>query len=81
MKAEKNLSVVKSGVSSVFVANLFDVSPKTIRDIWNHRTWQKETRHLWSENNPLNNMQGGIRGWLLSRDECNNIVIITLATS
>lgn len=31
------------------VAELFNVSPKTIRDIWNRRTWICETRHLWRE--------------------------------
>ena len=29
------------------VAEIFNVSPKTIRDIWNRRTWIPETRHLW----------------------------------
>lgn len=32
------------------VASRFKVSPKTIRDIWNRRTWVRETRHLWAEN-------------------------------
>jgi hypothetical protein len=27
----------------------YNVSPKTIRDIWNRRTWTKETKHLWTE--------------------------------
>jgi hypothetical protein len=26
----------------------FQVSPKTIRDIWSRRTWQQETSHLWT---------------------------------
>lgn len=25
----------------------FGVSPKTVRDIWNRRSWAPETRHLW----------------------------------
>jgi hypothetical protein len=29
------------------VAEMFNVSPKTIRDIWNRRTWIPETQHLW----------------------------------
>ena len=29
----------------------FDVSPKTIRDIWSHRTWQRATCHLWESSN------------------------------
>jgi hypothetical protein len=28
---------------------MFNVSPKTIRDIWNRRTWATETRHLWKD--------------------------------
>jgi hypothetical protein len=28
---------------------MFDVSPKTIRDVWNRRTWQRATCHLWEE--------------------------------
>jgi hypothetical protein len=33
---------------SVAVAKKFNVSPKTIRDIWNRRSWAQETRHLWT---------------------------------
>ncbi len=29
------------------VSSIFQVSPKTIRDIWNRRTWQHATSHLW----------------------------------
>eukprot|EP00292_Cryptomonas_paramecium_P013563 CAMPEP_0113691848 /NCGR_PEP_ID=MMETSP0038_2-20120614/18721_1 /TAXON_ID=2898 /ORGANISM="Cryptomonas paramecium" /LENGTH=225 /DNA_ID=CAMNT_0000613623 /DNA_START=327 /DNA_END=1004 /DNA_ORIENTATION=- /assembly_acc=CAM_ASM_000170 len=29
------------------VAALFQVNPKTVRDIWNRRTWTDETHHLW----------------------------------
>jgi hypothetical protein len=32
---------------SVFVSTMFDVSPKTVRDIWNRRTWQRATFQLW----------------------------------
>jgi hypothetical protein len=28
---------------------MFDVSPKTIRDIWSRRTWKRATCHLWEE--------------------------------
>ena len=31
------------------VAKQFGVSPKTIRDIWNRRTWTQTTAHLWSD--------------------------------
>jgi hypothetical protein len=36
------------GQSSV-IARMYDVSPKTVRDIWNHITWKYATCHLWSE--------------------------------
>ena len=35
---------------SLRISYMFDVSPKTIRDIWSHRTWQRVTRHLWEGN-------------------------------
>eukprot|EP00292_Cryptomonas_paramecium_P013682 CAMPEP_0113664654 /NCGR_PEP_ID=MMETSP0038_2-20120614/1859_1 /TAXON_ID=2898 /ORGANISM="Cryptomonas paramecium" /LENGTH=223 /DNA_ID=CAMNT_0000579899 /DNA_START=11 /DNA_END=682 /DNA_ORIENTATION=+ /assembly_acc=CAM_ASM_000170 len=31
------------------VATIFRISPKTVRDIWNRRTWTEETQHLWTE--------------------------------
>ena len=31
------------------LAERYSVSPKTIRDIWNRRTWTQETKHLWNE--------------------------------
>ncbi len=34
---------------SVPVASLFGVSPKTVRDIWNRRTWAYATNFLWAE--------------------------------
>jgi hypothetical protein len=34
---------------SVGIAKKFGVSPKAIRDIWERRSWVKETRHLWTE--------------------------------
>jgi hypothetical protein len=34
---------------SVPVAHMFGVSPKTVRDIWNRRTWAYTTAHLWTE--------------------------------
>ena len=30
------------------LASLFKISPKTVRDIWNRRTWIHETKPLWS---------------------------------
>jgi hypothetical protein len=32
---------------SVSVSRLYQVSPKAIRDIWNHITWKRVTCHLW----------------------------------
>jgi hypothetical protein len=32
---------------SVSISSEYNVSPKTIRDIWNRRTWQRATCHLW----------------------------------
>ena len=34
---------------SVPVAERFGVSPKTVRDIWNRRTWAYTTAYLWQE--------------------------------
>jgi hypothetical protein len=30
----------------------YNISPKAIRDIWNHRTWRRATRHMWTAENP-----------------------------
>jgi hypothetical protein len=35
--------------STAFLAKKYNVSPKTIRDIWNRRTWIEHTRHLWTD--------------------------------
>ena len=34
---------------SVPLATMFNVSAKTIRDIWNRKTWTFATRHLWKQ--------------------------------
>jgi hypothetical protein len=34
---------------SVHIANSFGVSPKTVRDIWNRRTWKQATHDLWGQ--------------------------------
>ena len=51
-KAAVNSSAMRDaclhGKSSA-VAEKYKISPKTVRDIWNRRTWIQETRHLWSE--------------------------------
>jgi hypothetical protein len=33
---------------------MYQVSPKTIRDIWNHTTWKPVTCHLWRNAMDLN---------------------------
>eukprot|EP00291_Cryptomonas_curvata_P006166 CAMPEP_0172183482 /NCGR_PEP_ID=MMETSP1050-20130122/19018_1 /TAXON_ID=233186 /ORGANISM="Cryptomonas curvata, Strain CCAP979/52" /LENGTH=214 /DNA_ID=CAMNT_0012857121 /DNA_START=126 /DNA_END=767 /DNA_ORIENTATION=+ len=38
---------------SGFVSSDFNVSPKTIRDIWTRRTWQRATCHLWEDEDSL----------------------------
>mmetsp|Transcript_75671 Transcript_75671/g.202545 ORF Transcript_75671/g.202545 Transcript_75671/m.202545 type:complete len:217 (-) Transcript_75671:685-1335(-) len=35
--------------NSTRVGEKFNVSPKTVRDIWNRRSWIEETKHLWEE--------------------------------
>jgi hypothetical protein len=35
--------------SSAVIAKCYDVSPKTVRDIWNCITWKYATCHLWSQ--------------------------------
>ena len=46
---------------SVPVASLFGVSPKTVRDIWNRRTWAHATNFLWDheESSKLEGAPGG----------------------
>ena len=46
---ECGLDPLQEGRSSI-VSKKYGVSPKAIRDIWNRRTWQNETWHLWAEN-------------------------------
>ncbi len=38
----------KRGLEASRLAHQFGVSPRTVRDIWNLRTWAKTTRPLWS---------------------------------
>jgi hypothetical protein len=42
----EDLSFVKSATA---VALEYRISPKAVRDIWNRRSWTRETRHLWSK--------------------------------
>ena len=39
----------KSYGNTIMLARKHSVSCKTIRDIWNRRTWIEHTRHLWTE--------------------------------
>jgi hypothetical protein len=43
------------------VAKKYKVSPKTIRDIWNRRTWTVETRHLWNSDEACNKRPAPMR--------------------
>jgi hypothetical protein len=45
---------------SMRISYMFDVSPKTIRDVWSRRTWQGATRHLWPGED-RDNFDRGIR--------------------
>jgi hypothetical protein len=48
---EKNspkTSGAKTKGQSEKIARMFKVSPKTVRDIWNHITWKYATSTLWS---------------------------------
>ena len=45
---------------SMRISYMFDVSPKTIRDVWNRLTWQSATRHLWTKED-VGDFNGGIQ--------------------
>ncbi len=48
---------------SVPIAHIYDVSAKTIRDIWNQKTWMFATRDLWCEEGnqtPVSTSQVGL---------------------
>jgi len=34
--------------STTSLSKKYNISPKAIRDIWNHRTWRLATRHMWT---------------------------------
>jgi hypothetical protein len=44
----KSLGRRARGLSSIVSAQ-FGVSPKTVRDIWNHKTWVQATNYLWEQ--------------------------------
>ena len=44
---EKYNNGIRTRGLSVSVSRMYQVSPKTIRDIWNHITWKPVTCHLW----------------------------------
>ena len=49
-KCRRNKMATESiSMSTATLAKKYAVSPKTIRDIWNRRTWTQETRHLWTD--------------------------------
>ena len=43
----ENMQIAKSKGTSVPVAKHYNVSPKAIRDIWNHITWKHVTYRFW----------------------------------
>jgi hypothetical protein len=45
---------LKTRGQSVHVARLYRVSPKTVRDIWNHTTWKPITQQLWQHDEVFN---------------------------
>ena len=48
---EVDLSVLKG--KSLILSKVYEVSPKTIRDIWNRNTWIKATSSLWASEDPI----------------------------
>jgi hypothetical protein len=56
---DANASKAK-GRSSV-VGRLFNISPKTVRDIWNHITWKYATHHLWTGRDNGETVQHGFQ--------------------
>jgi hypothetical protein len=53
----ENMLNAKSAASgsSVPVAKYYNVSPKAIRDIWNHITWKNVTRQVWPKQDEVSN--------------------------
>ena len=47
-KWKHSLQLKSANCKSILLASRYNVSPKTIRDIWNRRTWVVATRSLWS---------------------------------
>ncbi len=42
------LRIPRLNGQSIQLGKRYNASAKTIRDIWNRRTWRFATRHLWS---------------------------------
>ena len=47
-KCRKQNPTIRQSKSASELATIFKISPKTVRDIWNRRTWICETKPLWS---------------------------------
>jgi hypothetical protein len=45
---KKSCSLSFNG-TAVMIARKYNISPKTVRDIWNRRSWVEQTRHLWTD--------------------------------
>ena len=46
-RLQRKISDANDFSTAKLMAHTYGVSVKTIRDIWNRRTWTKETQHLW----------------------------------
>ncbi len=49
--SQQECCAVKS--RSVLISQMYGVSPKAVRDIWNMRTWRHVTREMWSNEDSL----------------------------
>ena len=42
---------------SVSVSKMYEISPRTVRDIWNRQTWTNATSHLWKDESISSNLR------------------------
>jgi hypothetical protein len=62
--------------ASIKLASKYGVSAKTVRDVWNHKSWVAATYHLWkAEEHRSENDQVHFRLELVRRDfgRCKNL--------
>jgi hypothetical protein len=48
MRKKQSTYLATPSNAAITLSKRFNVSPKTIRDIWNRATWVKATRHAWT---------------------------------